>query len=599
MAVIEIAKIQVRRGQENQTGIPQLAGGEFAWATDNEKLYIGLKREDGGARDANIQILTENDFRIMTNLMSAAALTADYTWEQPIVGEETNAATITSPDNTLANKFTRSSQDKLDDFVSIADFGVIPSTTNDWTETIQNAIDHLFLDYHVPGGTPPLSYDVDGILKYNKKLYFPAGIYRVGGTVFIPRNTVIVGEGVDKTIIEVITTGSGVFQTVDYAGRRSEAGAPSNVFRGILDVTSTASAILSITGPGRPKNIYIEGMTLKHSTSTSLNNSLSLISLDSVDNAVIRNVKFQGHNTWTAPASSPDYVGVDIRGYGAGDLTSENIVIDNCQFTGLYYDVKSNFDTNHIVIQNSSFTSSTYGIAFSTTTNVLATDGPTYTRILNNKFQDIFNQGIFVGSSRTGAPTFHVIENNSFVKVGDQGTAQGNSSVGTSVIRFATPGNASVNNYFGREKFHNLRLGTAPDSTSTYYPLIDGRATIDLNSVTTATASAFADTPIMRLPITGNAQYLQLKYTAVSAETVDNIQRFGTLQIYIRPGFNFNPTTSPNQVKLIDDYNSSGSDGGLYWGLTVEETYKYVELFLSNPRPTAIIRLELQTKLML
>ncbi len=63
MAIIEIAKIQVRRGQENQTGVPILDGGEFAWAADTENLYIGLRREDGGSRDANIRVLTENDLR--------------------------------------------------------------------------------------------------------------------------------------------------------------------------------------------------------------------------------------------------------------------------------------------------------------------------------------------------------------------------------------------------------------------------------------------------------------------------------------------------------------------------------------------------------
>ena len=42
MAVVQISKIQVRRGEENQTGIPQLAGGEFGWAEDTENLYIGL-----------------------------------------------------------------------------------------------------------------------------------------------------------------------------------------------------------------------------------------------------------------------------------------------------------------------------------------------------------------------------------------------------------------------------------------------------------------------------------------------------------------------------------------------------------------------------
>ena len=61
MAVIEISRIQVRRGQENQTGVPILAGGEFGWAADTEHLYIGLRREDGGARDANVRVLTEND----------------------------------------------------------------------------------------------------------------------------------------------------------------------------------------------------------------------------------------------------------------------------------------------------------------------------------------------------------------------------------------------------------------------------------------------------------------------------------------------------------------------------------------------------------
>jgi hypothetical protein len=590
MAVIEIAKIQVRRGQENQTGIPQLAGGEFAWAEDTENLYIGLKREDGGARDANIRILTENDARLFTNFVSTAALNSLYTWEL-------NSADNITSTSTVDAKVIRYTQDKLDDFVNVADFGVIASTgteVNDCSIELQLAVDNLFLGKNVEWNDE----EYDSTLQYNKKLYFPAGIYKIGETVKIPRNTVLVGEGIDKTIIEVITTGTGVFQTVDFEGRRNESPySPSNLLQGEFDATSTSSLTFSITGPGRPKNIHIEGMTLRHSSSTSVILAQSLISLDCVENAVIRSVKFQGRDTWTAPASNPSYVGIDLRGYSAL-LTSENIVIDNCQFTGLYYNVKSNYNTNNIVIQNSSFTSSTYGIAFSTTTNVLASDGPTYNRILNNKFQDIYNQGIYVGPNLSGAATFHVVENNSFVKVGDRGDTQGNSAVGTSVIRFATPGNASVNNYFGREKFHNLKLGTSPDSTSTYYPLIDGRATIDLNSVTTATASAFTSTSIMRLPITGNAQYLQLKYTAMSAETVDNIQRFGTLQIYIRPGLDFSPT-SPNQVKLIDDYNASGSDGGLYWGLVADSTYKYIELFLSNPQPTAIIRLELQTKLML
>jgi len=588
MAVIEIAKIQVRRGQENQTGIPQLASGEFAWATDNENLYIGLKREDGGARDANIRVLTENDVRLFTSFVSSGMLntTTNYIWNVD------NAETITSSTYAIGiaptgnDRVIRSVQDKLDDFVSVADFGVVTSTATeaiDCSIALQTAIDHLFLDMDVYNTAT--QYDTERSLRYNKKLYFPAGVYRIGQTLKIPRDTVIIGEGIDKTIIEDVTVGSGIFKTVDWYGRRSEH-SQNNYDHGEFDAANTNSSTLSITGPGQPKNIHIEGMTLRYTTSSVVNPNLALISLDCVDNAVIREVKFQG--TYTSllnPAVGPGYTGIDIRGYNA--CTSENILIDNCQFEGLYYDVKSNYDTNHIVIQNNSFKYSTYGIAFNTATNVVATSGPTYARIVNNKFQNIYNQGIYVGPNQNGAPTNHVSENNSFIRVGDRGVTEGSNSVGTSVIKFETRGNSSVNDYFGRERFHNQNFG----STYTYYPLIDGRTTIDLNSVSTATLAAFTSTTIMRLPITGNAQFLSLKYNCTSYDTT--INKMGTLQVYIRPG------ATPSDVQLFDEYNMTGNDGGLYWGIAVEPTYKYYELIGINPTLISAVQVELQTKLML
>lgn len=588
MAVIEIAKIQVRRGQENQTGIPQLASGEFAWATDNENLYIGLKREDGGARDANIRVLTENDVRLFTSFVSSGMLntTTNYIWNVD------NAETITSSTYAIGiaptgnDRVIRSVQDKLDDFVSVADFGVVTSTATeaiDCSIALQTAIDHLFLDMDVYNTST--QYDTERSLRYNKKLYFPAGVYRIGQTLKIPRDTVIIGEGIDKTIIEDVTVGSGIFKTVDWYGRRSEH-SQNNYDQGEFDAANTNSSTLSITGPGQPKNIHIEGMTLRYTTSSVVNPNLALISLDCVDNAVIREVKFQG--TYTSllnPAVGPGYTGIDIRGYNA--CTSENILIDNCQFEGLYYDVKSNYDTNHIVIQNNSFKYSTYGIAFNTATNVVATSGPTYARIVNNKFQNIYNQGIYVGPNQNGAPTNHVSENNSFIRVGDRGVTEGSNSVGTSVIKFETRGNSSVNDYFGRERFHNQNFG----STYTYYPLIDGRTTIDLNSVSTATLAAFTSTTIMRLPITGNAQFLSLKYNCTSYDTT--INKMGTLQVYIRPG------ATPSDVQLFDEYNMTGNDGGLYWGIAVEPTYKYYELIGINPTLISAVQVELQTKLML
>jgi hypothetical protein len=588
MAVIEIAKIQVRRGQENQTGIPQLAGGEFAWATDNETLYIGLKREDGGARDANIRVLTENDVRLFTSFLSSVMLntTTNYVWNVDQEDSITSSTYILGFAPTANDRVIRSVQNKLDDIVSVADFGVVGSTATDAIDcsiALQTAIDHLFLDMDIYNTST--QYDTRKSLQYNKKLFFPAGIYRIGQTLKIPRETVIIGEGIDKTIIENLTAGSGIFQTVDWFGRRSEH-SQNNYDHGEFDALNTDSLTLSITGPGQPKNIHIEGMTLRYTVASASNPNLALVSLDCVDNAVVRQVKFQG--TYTSllnPAAGPGYTGIDIRGYNA--CTSENILIDKCQFEGLYYGVRSNYDTNNIVIQNNSFEYSTYGTAFSTTTNVVATNGPTYARIVNNKFQNIYNQGIFVGANRSGAATFHVSENNSFIRVGDQGIAEGSNSIGTSVIKFATEGNASVNDYFGREFFQNANFG----STYSYYPLIEGRASIDLNSVTTSTLIANTSTTIMRLPITGNAQYLNLKYNCNSYD--GSISRTGNLHVYIRKG------ATPADVKLFDEYNAFISDGGLYWGITVEPAYRYYELIGVNPTLASAVEVEMQTRLML
>ena len=42
MAVVQISRIQHRRGRKNQgTGLPQLASGEIGWAIDTQELYIG------------------------------------------------------------------------------------------------------------------------------------------------------------------------------------------------------------------------------------------------------------------------------------------------------------------------------------------------------------------------------------------------------------------------------------------------------------------------------------------------------------------------------------------------------------------------------
>lgn len=65
MAIVQISRIQVRRGQENITGMPQLEGGEMGWAVDTQNLYIGNGTVAEGAPEVgNTRILTENDIAL-------------------------------------------------------------------------------------------------------------------------------------------------------------------------------------------------------------------------------------------------------------------------------------------------------------------------------------------------------------------------------------------------------------------------------------------------------------------------------------------------------------------------------------------------------
>ena len=62
MAIVQISRIQIRRGQKlTGSGVPQLAGGELGWAVDTRELYIGNGSvSEGSPAVGNSKVLTEN-----------------------------------------------------------------------------------------------------------------------------------------------------------------------------------------------------------------------------------------------------------------------------------------------------------------------------------------------------------------------------------------------------------------------------------------------------------------------------------------------------------------------------------------------------------
>ena len=158
MAVVQISKIQVRRGQKNsQSGVPQLSSAEFAWAVDTQELFIGNGSvSEGAPYVGNTKILTEHD-----NLFE---LISGYRFGN---------------DKALVYSVERSIQGKLDEYVSVTDFGAVGDGTTDNTAAFENAFLELFRN-------------TDVTLK--KTLLIPNGEYSFSSDLRVPSGTVLHGE---------------------------------------------------------------------------------------------------------------------------------------------------------------------------------------------------------------------------------------------------------------------------------------------------------------------------------------------------------------------------------------------------------------------
>ena len=289
MAVVQISKIQHRRGKETITGLPQLASAELGWAIDTQKLYIGNGSvTEGAPAVGNTEILTEK-----TNIFD---LLDQYEFKG-----NTDATVQTgefSNDPTL-----RTIQQRLDDIVSIKSFGVVGDGVTDDTEALQRAIDQIFLN----SGD---KFNADS----RRALKFEAGEYKVTNTLYIPPYANIIGDGADKTIIkmypdpnELTPTAKPIMQTV---GGDSTPGSYVKF--------ATMQSLY------RPLNIMISGLSLEVDQTVGVYSSI--MRLDNTTESIIDNVKFKGK--WSAlDGLDVNQSGIEFRGLGA--LTSENITVSN------------------------------------------------------------------------------------------------------------------------------------------------------------------------------------------------------------------------------------------------------------------------------
>ena len=168
MAVVQISRIQIRRGQKNAgTGIPQLASGEMAWAIDTQELYIGNGAiSEGSPAVGNTKILTDAD-----NLLD---LIGQYVYKSD------SALIQTGQDPNYP--ITRTLQERLDERVTSSSYGILPNA-GDQATAIQRAIDNLFITNTVNGAGDRVT------------LEFAPGVYQFSTTIYIPSYATILVAG--------------------------------------------------------------------------------------------------------------------------------------------------------------------------------------------------------------------------------------------------------------------------------------------------------------------------------------------------------------------------------------------------------------------
>lgn len=499
MAVVQISRIQLRRGRANETPIPQLASGELAWAIDTQELWIGNGAVGEGAPAVgNTRVLTEADAPTLLNAI-------EYTYKND-----------TAPIQTGASEnfpVVRPAQDKLDEHVSAADYGIVPGSS-DQSEAIQRAIDNLFLDNAIAGTESRVT------------LEFPAGEYTFDTTIYLPSYVTIVGAGKQKTIF-------------NYTGSVT-------AFEFVNDTSTklVRSSIASTTYNNQPKFCKLSDFTLNAEDSGLVYG----FRLNAVRDSTFSDIELVGVGV-TATTS----YGIGMHALSSV-VTCQRNTFANVTVNGFGYDVfaKQDIFNNHFT--GCEFLNSLYGINFGTGATLTSTGehfGPRKNTIDNCYFYNISREGVIV-SNGTGNKT----HSNTFDNVGNAGS--GNADNLYNQVKFVSAGNSSTNDNFDRAVRKDVITGTVVDTSlsytfsETYLSEVGGKVQFADNEPRTLSVptSASSYTNLFRIPVSASAG---IEITYVLESTAYPQMRRGKMNVSV----DLNATS----IQLVDEYEYVGTAG--------------------------------------
>ena len=511
MAVVQISRIQVRRGQKNTgSGLPQLASGELGWAIDTRELYIGNGAvSEGSPAVGNTKILTAYD-----DLFSLAD---SYTYSVD------KSYVLTGPDSSNATK--RTLQERLDDRVSVRSFGAKGDGVTNDTVALQRALDQLYLNSATKGST--LS---------RVALHLEAGTYIINDTLYVPPYASLIGSGSGKTVISS-TVNKPIFITVNSS---STPGAPAS------DSSST-----SLT---QATDILLKGMSLKTiGTGAAGTNNVSsnqdadtakCLVLQSCKDSVFDDITFEG--VWVNGAAV-DQDNAIVMNNLSGVVASDNNTFSRCNFLGFGTAVRSNWDSDDNTFDQCKF--ETLGHAFIYGKDMILGNeasgksrGPSYNTVSRSTFNNIHRETIRVVNGEN-----NISKRNKYVLCGNNG------SIDTipmfSIIKYEKDKNKSFEDYFSRT--YALSSGSGLDNVP-YYPEVEGSAFYKTEFENVISIGQVSNVRAFRLPGVANQAY-EIDYTLVS-ENYRHI-RSGTMHVVV--------DAYGDNVEISDDYHYTGDEAYL------------------------------------
>ncbi len=497
MAVVQISRIQIRRGQKNQgSGMPQLASGELAWAIDTQELFVGNGAvAEGSPYVGNTKILTEHD-----NLLDLIDVYVykDFLGSSIQTGSDPNFP------------IERSIRDRLDETVSVLSFGALGDGSTDNTAAIQRAVDQLFLNPATI--TTPDSRVV---------LDIPAGTYILSSPVYIPSYCNIVGAGIGKTI---------------FLHTHSQ---PAFIFINDTSSSTSRSTLNTTTYNNQPKNIRMEGFSVRSLVATE-----TMMQLDAVRDSYFHQIEFNG--TWESlDGSNTDSAGFVLRAV-SDIVTCERLYFTQCKVKGLSYGVYSDYDINHCVWDQCEFDTCYRGASFGQNSDLFSsgqTIGPRYSTVSNSRFSNIDREGFIITNGEANTS-----KSNKFILVGNDGAT--NLNAVTAHISFLSSGNSSTQDWSDR-----IDTMAEANFTTKYFTAHSGTVNFQNNFARSIVLQQkTTQFPAFRLPYYSSASYkVDYMYQSLSNGASLAIMRKGTLNIAI--------DSVNGALQMTDEYESAGTPG--------------------------------------